>query len=245
MKINTNFFLRILVSSLFLSICLTVFSKIYSQKLYTYNILEIEETIFNGLLESMEIEANLSYFKILNEVKKEVEILKDYPFNYKKILSDELKKKFEDIAKITVKGYYRFTFNSQNDIDSLNLEFSKIINNLEKLYIQEFIYLLRFKKQENELFSNFFDEFPDYILNPNFDSNLLNSYTQNKDDIQSFDYLINLLNNYIDSSNRVFNKEINKVKYYNEMFVLYIFFGIFILLVVSLSLIFFKKVFKD
>ena len=89
------------------------------------------------------------------------------------------------------------------------------------------------------------DEFPDYILNPNFDFNILNSYTMNKNDIPSFDYLINLLNNYIDSSNQVFNKEINKVKNYNEMSVFYIFFGIFILLVVSLSLIFFKKVFKD
>jgi hypothetical protein len=245
MKINTNFFLKILISSLFLSICLIVFSKIYSQKIYTYNILEIEKAIFNSLLESKEIEANWSYIKILNQLNKDVEILNDSPFNYKKILSDELKKKFEDIGNITVKGYYRFTFNSQNDIDSLNLEFSKIINNLKKNYIQEFIYLLKLKKQKNELLSNFLDEFPDYILNPNFDFNILNSYTRNKNDIPSFDYLINFLNNYIDSSNQVFNKEINKVKNYNEMSVFYIFFGMFILLVVSLSLIFFKKVFKD
>ena len=125
MKINTNFFLKILISSLFLSICLIVFSKIYSQKIYTYNILEIENTIFNSLLESKEIEANWSYIKILNQLNKDVEILNDSPFNYKKILSDELKKKFEDIGNITVKGHYRFTFNSQNDIDSLNLEFKK------------------------------------------------------------------------------------------------------------------------
>lgn len=246
MKINTNFFLKILISSLFLSICLTVFLKIYPQKYYTYNILEIEDTIFESLLESKEIQGNMSHIEILNKLKTEIDILADYPlFNYKKILSDDLKKKFEDIANITVKGNYRFTFNSQNDIDSLNLEFSKIINNLEKFYIKEAIYRIKIKKQKDDLLLNFYTDFPDIFLNPSFDFNMFNSYLSNKNNNEYFDYLINFLNNYVDSSNRVFNKEINEVKYYNEISMLYISFGIFILLVISLSLIFFKKVFKD
>lgn len=263
MIINKRLLIKLILASIFFSIVTTFYLKSNNIYHYSYDSKQFEDTLKYNINNYFNINVDnnrnqlTKFYKTMDEINLTTYVWID--FNDQII--NNIKKTSNDIKEVFLKGKTRFVFKSKTSLDEINLKFEKNLIDLQEIYLNEISILLQNhlkNKQDTEqilssiIFGNNIKnndlELNDMLID-NFFLEIslieLKDMIGNMNNIIIITNLIKNIDNYLYDYNPDYNNQIIKVEGLRYLQVSLVFLFIFAISIVSLSLLFFKKIFLN